>query len=73
MNWNKRYKEMKSALKITNADIAIITGHTADSIKSITQPNAEFPRSLRLAVVVFESMQNDSSENIRKVINELKK
>jgi len=56
MNWHNRYKEMKSALKITNADIAIITGNTPDSIKSTTQPNKSFPRMLKLAIVVYEKL-----------------
>ena len=56
MNWHNRYKEMKSALKLTNAGIADIIGNTADSIKSTTQPNKELPRWLKLAIVVFERM-----------------
>ena len=32
MDWHKRYKQMKSALKLTNADISDIIGNTADSI-----------------------------------------
>jgi hypothetical protein len=56
MNWHKRYKAMKSALKLTNADIAEITGNTPDSIKSSTQPNKDFPRMLKLAIVVYERL-----------------
>jgi hypothetical protein len=56
MNWHNRYKEMKSALKLTNAGIADIIGNTADSVKSTTQPNKELPRWLKLAIVVFERM-----------------
>ncbi len=36
MNWHNRYKKMKSALKLTNADISDIIGNTADSVKSTT-------------------------------------
>jgi len=54
--WHNRYKEMKSALKLTNAGIADIIGNTADSVKSTTQPNKELPRWLKLAIVVFERM-----------------
>jgi len=60
MTWHERYKEMKSALGYTNADIAEITGNTADSIKSSTQPNNEIPRWLKLAIVVYESTLNKS-------------
>ena len=56
MNWHEKYKAMKSALKLTNADIADITGNTPDSIKSSTQPNKPFPRMLKLAIVVYERL-----------------
>ena len=55
MNWHERFKEMKKGLGYTNSDIAEITGNTADSIKSSTQPNKEMPRWLKLAIVVYES------------------
>lgn len=55
MNWHERYRAMKSALKLTNADIAEITGNSADSVKSVTQPNKDLPRWLKLAIVVYES------------------
>jgi len=47
---------MKSGLGLTNSDIAEITGNTSDSIKSVTQPNKEVPRWLKLAIVVYERM-----------------
>lgn len=56
MNWHNRYKEMKSGLGLTNSDIAEITGNSADSVKSVTQPNKELPRWLKLAIVVYEQM-----------------
>ena len=55
-NWHERYKAMKSALKLTNTDIAEITGNTADSVKSTTQPNKDLPRWLKLAIVVYEKL-----------------
>jgi len=55
--WHNRYKAMKSGLVLTNSDIAEITGNSADSIKSVTQPNKEIPRWLKLAIVVYERMQ----------------
>ena len=57
MNWHDRFKAMKSGLEFTNSDIANITGNSADSVKSVTQPNKEIPRWLKLAIVVFERMQ----------------
>jgi hypothetical protein len=56
MNWHERYKALKSALKLTNADISGIIGNTADSVKSTTQPKKDLPRWLKLAIVVYERM-----------------
>ena len=56
MSWHDRYKVMKSGLGLTNSDIADITGNSADSVKSVTQPNKEIPRWLKLAIVVYERM-----------------
>ena len=56
MNWHERYKAMKLGLELTNSDIADITGNSADSVKSVTQPNKEIPRWLKLAIVVYERM-----------------
>jgi len=47
---------MKSGLGLTNSDIAKITGNSADSVKSVTQPNKDIPRWLKLAIVVYERM-----------------
>ena len=56
MSWHKRYKSMKSELGLTNSDIADIIGNSADSVKSVTQPNKEIPRWLKLAIVVYERL-----------------
>jgi len=56
VDWHNRYKSMKSALKLTNADISDIIGNTADSVKSTTQPNKDIPRWLKLAIVIYERM-----------------
>jgi hypothetical protein len=55
MNWHERFKKMKEGLRYTNSDIAEITGNTADSIKSSTQPNKELPRWLKLSIVIYEN------------------
>ena len=60
MNWHNRYQEMKSELGLTNSDIAEITGNTPDSVKTVTQPDKELPRWLKLAIVVFERLRNVS-------------
>jgi hypothetical protein len=59
MNYHKRYKKLKKAMGWTNADVARITGHTEDSIRSMTQPKGDFPRGLRLAIEVFERLDNE--------------
>ena len=56
MSWHKRYKAMKSGLGLTNSDIADIIGNSSDSVKSVTQPNKEIPRWLKLAIVVYERL-----------------
>ena len=56
MNWHNRFKAMKSGLGLTNSDIADITGNSHDSVKSVTQPNKDKPRWLKLAVVVYERL-----------------
>jgi hypothetical protein len=57
MNWHDRFKAMKKGLGLTNYDISEITGNSADSVKSVTQPNKEIPRWLKLAIVVYERMR----------------
>ena len=57
-NWHERFKKMKKEFGLTNFDIAEITGNTADSIKTVTQPNKEIPRWLKLAIVVYERISN---------------
>ncbi len=57
MNWHKRYKAMKKGLGFTNSDIAEITGNTTDSIKTVTQPNSDFPRWAKLAIVIYEKLK----------------
>tara|TARA_R110002020_G_scaffold384449_2_gene595435 strand:+ start:378 stop:563 length:186 start_codon:yes stop_codon:yes gene_type:complete len=60
MNWHNRYKAMKKGMKLTNTNIAEITGNTPDSIKNSTQPNKEIPRMLKLAIVVYEKCSTNS-------------
>tara|TARA_R110002020_G_scaffold203143_6_gene406479 strand:- start:457 stop:645 length:189 start_codon:yes stop_codon:yes gene_type:complete len=55
-DWHYRYKKMKKKLSLTNNDIANIIGNSSDSVKSVTQPNKELPRWLKLSIVIFERM-----------------
>jgi hypothetical protein len=59
-NWHKRFKAMKSGLGMKNADIAEIIGNTPDSVRSVTQPNRDIPRWLKLAIVVYEKMSEQT-------------
>lgn len=61
MNWYNRFKAMKSGLGLTNSDIADIIGNSADSVKSVTQPNKEIPRWLKLAIVVYERLSQQNN------------
>lgn len=61
MNWHNRFKAMKSGLGLTNSDIADITGNSADSVKSVTQPNKEIPRWLKLAIVIYERLSEQNN------------
>ena len=61
MDWHNRFKAMKSGLGLTNSDIANITGNSADSVKSVTQPNKEIPRWLKLSIVVYERLSKQNN------------
>ena len=69
MNWHDRFKAMKKSMGWKNTDIAEITGLTHDSIKTVTQPSREFPRWLKLAVVIYETQT--PMKNIAKKIREI--
>lgn len=59
-NWHERYRSMKKGLGYGNKDIAEITGNTLGSIKTVTQPNSDFPRWAKLAIVIYERMSNNN-------------
>ena len=61
LNWHNRFKAMKLGLGLTNSDIADITGNSADSVKSVTQPNKEIPRWLKLAIVIYERLSEQNN------------
>lgn len=60
-NWHERFKSMKSGLGLTNSDIADIIGNSTDSVKSVTQPNKEIPRWLKLAIVIYERLSEQNN------------
>ncbi|GAB3701324.1 hypothetical protein GCM10027592_29310 [Spirosoma flavus] len=58
MTWKQRYNRMKKHYKWTNADVALITGHAPTTVTQlINSKQQEFPRWLRLAIVIFETEQ----------------
>ena len=61
MSWHNRYKAMKQELGLTNSNIADIIGNTVDSVKSVTQPNKEIPRWLKLAIVVYDRLSEQNN------------
>lgn len=63
MNWHTRYKAMKKALGMTNADIAGIMGGTVESVRTTTQPSKNAPRWLKLVVVIYERMSEGQKED----------
>jgi hypothetical protein len=46
----------------TNSDIANITGNTPESVATTTQPNRNFPRGLKLAIVVYEKISSNKKD-----------
>lgn len=55
-SWKARFDRMRKALGLTLQDVADITGNSYGSVK-VTTTAEDFPRNLRLAVVVWEKMQ----------------
>jgi len=54
MIYHEKYKKLKKYLKIGNKKVAEITGHTAASVGTTTQPKHKFPRWLKFAIWVHE-------------------
>jgi len=50
------YIDLKEDLEITNKEVSEITGNTEDSIRTVTQYNAVFPRWLKFALYVHREM-----------------
>ena len=54
---NEIFKAMKKELKITNSDIAEITGLTVDSVKTMTQPNRDLPTWAKSMIFVWKRLK----------------
>lgn len=59
MSDHKKYKEMKKALGLTNADIASITGLTTNSVKNQTQPSKELPAWAKSMIFVWGKLKKE--------------
>lgn len=53
MEWKERYERMKIHYRWTDSTVAEITGNTHGSVRTVLN-RPDFPRWLRLAVIVFE-------------------
>lgn len=53
------FKAMKKALKLTNADLAEITGLTNGSVKTLTQPNKELPAWIKSMIFVYQKTKTN--------------
>ena len=62
MTEHERYKAMKEGLKLTNSDIAEITGNSAESIKTVTQKNKELPRWVKLSIYIYEKFNQSKTK-----------
>ena len=54
---NELFKSMKKELKLTNSDIADITGLTVDSVKTMTQPNRDLPAWAKSMIFVWQKLK----------------
>lgn len=55
LTWKNRYDRMKAHYQWTDTDVAAITGNTPASIPVVLNRKDNFPRWLRLAIVIFET------------------
>ena len=56
-NMHLKFKEMKKELSLNNADIAEIIGLTADSVKTMTQPNKDLPTWAKSMLYVWKFLK----------------
>ena len=53
-NLHIQFKQMKKEVGLNNSDVADIIGLSADSVKSMTQPNKELPAWAKAMVYVWK-------------------
>lgn len=53
-NLHLQFKAMKKEIGLNNADIAEIIGLSADSVKTMTQPNKELPAWAKSMLFVWK-------------------
>lgn len=53
-NLHSDFKQMKKEIGLNNADVAEIIGLSADSVKTMTQPNKELPAWAKAMVFVWK-------------------
>ena len=51
------FKRMMSEMKLNFHDVSNITGHSYNSVKSMLQPNGNFPRWAKMILYVWEGWQ----------------
>lgn len=52
------FKAMKKALKLTNADIAAITGLSESNVKNLTKPSAEdLPAWIKSMLYIYHKLK----------------
>ncbi|RKD96744.1 sigma factor-like helix-turn-helix DNA-binding protein [Marinifilum flexuosum] len=59
MTTHEKYKAMKKALGLTNADIAEIIGISPNSVKNQTQSSKELPTWAKSMIFVWEKLKAD--------------
>ena len=55
MNDHEKLKALMKDLGLSYHDIAKITGHTYNSVKSMLQPSRDIPRWMNLVLFVWEN------------------
>lgn len=57
---HKDFRDMKKDLKLNNFDIAVITGLTEGSVKTLTKRSAELPAWVKSMIYVWKKMKEDN-------------
>ena len=60
MTNNEKLKALMKERGLSYHDIARITGHSYNSVKSMLQPNQELPRWVKLVLFVWEGSKKEN-------------